>query len=463
MSETILIVEDDALQRRMLALTLKREGSYTVIEAEQGRAALDMLAQSVYAQKVRAVILDLEMPIMGGLETLAILKEQYPHLPVIMLTGHNNPEYIVESMKAGAIDFITKPYEPSRVIITLQNALKINTLTREVERIQHKEQESLKFNDLIGADKGLKDAVARGYKAAQSNIPVLITGETGVGKEMFAHAIHGESARAGKPFIAINCGAIPSNLVESILFGHEKGAFTGATTRTMGKFREAENGTIFLDEVGELPKDTQVKLLRVLQQKEIEPVGADRPVKVNARIISATNRDLMDDVRQQKFREDLYFRLNVLTIDIPPLRHRLDDINDLAHYFVTKYCALYQKPLKIIAETALINLKSHPWHGNVRELENIIHREIVLHDSTNTIEFNDINSLGNFEKNFYKQQLKPFLYKDEGTRLKTLEEMENEVITHALDIFAGDVIKAAAAIGVAKSTLYRKLEKIKRD
>ncbi len=460
MSDAILIVEDDSMQRHMLCMMLKREGRYIPIEAEHGREALDILNNEQYQKKIKLVVMDIEMPIMGGIETLAILSEQYPDLPVIILTAHDDPALIVNAIKLGAIDFITKPYEPKRVMVTIQNAIKLNTLSREVKKIQRVETGRLLFSNLIGADGGLKTVIETGRKAAQSNIPVLITGETGVGKELFASAIHGESARAGKPFIAINCGAIPQHLVESVLFGHEKGSFTGATNKTLGKFREADGGTIFLDEVGELPRDTQVKLLRVLQQKEIEPVGAAHAVKVDVRIISATNRDLSKDIQNGHFREDLYFRLNVLNIHIPALRERGDDILNLARHFMNKYCSILNKPIKTISSAAERSLQSRFWHGNVRELENTIYREIVLNETDLIDYWHETPNL--LSQNPMPSDNRPqnFLFKTDDTALKTLDEIEYEAIMNAMNMYENDVIKAANALGVAKSTLYRKLEKM---
>lgn len=320
MSDPVLIVEDEPLQRQMLATLLRRKLDYGAQAVENGRQALDLL-EADERKSVKLVIMDLNMPVMGGLETLDILRQKYPHIPVIMLTGSKDIHDAVEAMKRGAIDFLNKPYEADRMVVTVKNALKISILSQEVTRLKSRESGHFGFDNLIGHEGGLMPTLNIARKAASSDIPVLITGETGTGKEVFAQAIHGESARAGKPFIAINCGAIPSQLVESTLFGHEKGSFTGATEKAAGKFREAEGGTIFLDEVGELPLDTQVKLLRVLQQKEVEPVGGTKAIPVNVRIISATNRDLQKDVEGGLFREDLFFRLNVLELSLPPLRN----------------------------------------------------------------------------------------------------------------------------------------------
>ena len=296
MSDSILIVEDDPMQQKMLGTLLRRKIGFESQVAPNGREALDILGRDD-KRAIKLVILDIDMPVMGGMEALEIMAQRYPGLPVIMLTGTRDIEEAVKAIKLGAIDFMTKPYEGERMAITAKNALKLSILSKEVKRLKNEKEGHYRFDHLIGHDGGLQEAVNMGRKAAASDIPVLISGETGVGKEVFAQAIHGESARLGNPFIAVNCGAIPAQLVESTLFGHEKGAFTGATDKATGKFREAEGGTIFLDEVGELPLDSQVKLLRIIQQKEVEPVGASKAVPVNIRVLSATNRNLEEEVK----------------------------------------------------------------------------------------------------------------------------------------------------------------------
>ncbi|MCD8566332.1 MAG: sigma-54 dependent transcriptional regulator [Alphaproteobacteria bacterium] len=379
MGASVLIVEDDKMQRDMLGLLLRRKLELEADVAENGRVALDIL-QRDEGRSIKLVILDLNMPVMNGLEALSIIRQRYPALPVIMLTGVKDVESAAQAMKLGASDFISKPYEGERLAVTVRNSLKISVLSREVKRLSEDKSGRFTFENLIGYDGGLKETVFMSRKAAVSDIPVLITGETGVGKEAFAKAMHGESRRAGKPFIAVNCGAIPAQLVESTLFGHEKGSFTGAIDKAIGKFREAEGGTIFLDEVGELPLEAQVKLLRVLQQKEVEPVGAGKPVPIDIRVISATNRNLEEEVAEGRFREDLFFRLNVFEIEVPPLRERTEDIPLLARHFIERHCAAHSEapyPLSRDAENLLL---LHNWPGNVRELENTISRACVMDD-----------------------------------------------------------------------------------
>tara|TARA_B100001989_G_scaffold253271_1_gene239449 strand:- start:5946 stop:7331 length:1386 start_codon:yes stop_codon:yes gene_type:complete len=460
MSQQILIVEDDHLQRQMLVTLLQRKLEYQSLEASNGREALKVM-ESEPGKDVKLIIMDIQMPIMSGMETLEVLKQKYPFIPVIMLTGSKDINDAVWAMKLGAIDFLTKPYEGERMVITVQNALKISTLSREVSRLKSEKEGRFTFENLIGYEDGLSKTVTLGRKAADCDLPVLITGETGTGKEVFARAIHGESSRAGKPFIAVNCGAIPSQLVESTLFGHEKGAFTGATDKAIGKFREADGGTIFLDEVGELPLDTQVKLLRVLQQKEVEPVGAGKPISVNVRILSATNRDLESEVSAGNFREDLFFRLNVLPVHVPSLRERAEDIPSLAHHFIERFCAMEGGLPKDISQKALSHLTGYDWPGNVRQLENIMNRAMALADN-NILELDDFSSLLSGKDiptlNIVTETRQAInLITDDGG-FKPMQKIEDEAIQLALEHYDHNITQAAKALGMAKSTFYKKIK-----
>jgi len=470
MTHPILIVEDDALQREMLGTLLQRKLGLASLNAENGRSALDILDKGDNATTIKLVILDVKMPVMGGLEALEIIRQKYPSIAVLMLTGSKDVDDAVIALKLGAIDFLNKPYEGERMITTVRNAMKISTLTREVSRLHNDKQGHLSFDALIGAEGGLAGIVGIGRKAAASDIPVLITGETGTGKELFAKAVHGESGRAGKAFVAVNCGAIPAQLVESTLFGHEKGAFTGATEKTNGKFREAEGGTIFLDEVGELPLDAQVKLLRVLQQKEVEPVGASKPVPVNIRIISATNRDLEAEVKAGRFREDLYFRLNVLQMELPPLRDRRADIPYLAQHFIERVCAREGLPYKALTNDLLETLQNSDWPGNVRELENTINRALVMGEGP-SLTRHDLKSSHRVPGPAKNPQVPATPHGDleiiknislftqnAPPSLKTLATIEKEAMEKALAYYEGNVTQCAKALGMAKSTFYKKMK-----
>lgn len=469
MTHSILIVEDDELQRDMLATLLRRKLDFKSITAEHGREALNLLEKD-NSHQIQLVILDVNMPIMGGLETLEVIRQTYPSLPVIMLTGSQDIDDAVQAMKLGATDFIAKPYAGDRMMITVKNALKLSLLSKEVSRLHREIDGTFNFQNMIGHDRGLSSIVTIGRKAATSDIPVLITGETGTGKEVFARAVHGESLRAGKPFIAVNCGAIPEQLVESTLFGHEKGSFTGATEKVIGKFREAEGGTIFLDEVGELPRETQVKLLRVLQQKEVEPVGAGKPEAVNVRVISATNRDLQQEVDEGRFREDLFFRLNVLQIELSPLRERREDILSLAQHFIERFCVREGGTPKELSAELQTKLLHHEWPGNIRQLENTINRAMVMSDHSQlgiqdlNVAFSDHHSerAGDKTAPATASQRDICVISPNG-QVKTVDEIEQEAIQIALAHCDGNITQAAKSIGMAKSTFYKKIKHTKKN
>lgn len=455
MSPLILIVEDEPTQRFTLNSLCQKLG-YEVMEAKDGAEALTYLKQDEN-QQIALVLTDLNMPVLDGKGLITAARELRPVLPLIVLTASQELEDAVTCVKAGAYDYIAKPIEPERLRISIENALRAGALRAEVSRLTRVTTGAFMFTDLIGHDAGLKPAVNLSRKIAGSDLPVLITGESGVGKEAFARAIHGESKRAGKPFIAVNCGAIPANLAESVLFGHEKGAFTGAITKSLGKFREAQGGTLFLDEIGELPHDTQVKLLRALQSKEIEPVGLAKPFTVDVRIISATHRDLVSQVKEGAFREDLFYRLNVLPLHLPALRERKADIVPMVRYFSERLMAREGITPRALDEDAQALLMSYPWPGNVRELENCISRALLLGTGTH-ITGADIEA---FLKHSHYQpdgtdDAQVSLIREDGSR-RTMQEIEEDVIARTLAHYGNAVPKAASALDVGQSTLYRKL------
>jgi DNA-binding NtrC family response regulator len=380
-------------------------------------------------------------------------------------------------MQGGAIDFLVKPASPERIAVCIKNALKLQELQGEVVRLQKTTSGALSFGDMIADAPCMRQVVRLGQRAAKSNIPVLILGESGVGKELIARAIHGASARTGKPMITVNCGALPENLVESILFGHEKGSFTGDTDKHLGKFREADGGTLFLDEVGELPADMQVKLLRALQEGEIDPVGAKKAVKVDVRIISATNRDLTQEVKVGAFREDLFYRLNVFPVELPPLRERMEDLPALASHFISRFNA--QEGTQILGATAqtMALLKAFDWPGNVRQLENAIFRAVVLcegneltpedfphisgvsHDIVEKAEDAPLvveSSSANPDVTDLEQDLPIRIMTGEG-HVRALEEIERDLIEFAIGTYAGQMSEIARRLGIGRSTLYRKV------
>ncbi len=460
MKTKILLAEDDPLQRQMIAKLIEKQPGLEAVQASDGRVALSILEECA-PEEIRLVIMDVNMPVMGGLEALEVMRRKYPRLPVLMLTSSHDTGHVVQAMKQGAHDFLNKPPEPERLKVSIANALRVSALEKEVTRLKKHEDGAYSFANLIGCDSGLSDVVKVARKAAQSDIPVLITGETGVGKEVLARAIHGQSGRTGKPFIAVNCGAIPENLVESTLFGHEKGAFTGAIARAVGRFREAEGGTIFLDEIGELPLDAQVKLLRALQQKEVVPVGAAKPVHIDARIISATNRNLEAEVAAGRFRGDLYFRLNVLQIRMPSLRDRRRDIPALVQHFIERCAAADSRPLKAVSPEALDALSAADWPGNIRELENTIQRAMLLSEGK-MLEPADFQvsrlSAATLQDNAMSAQAGILRLTDDKGELKSLAEIEREAIAFSLVHTNNNITRAANALGMSKSTFYRKLE-----
>src|ERR1700756_1389350 len=376
MAASILIADDDAVQRRLVENMVQKCGYETMV-VDSGDAAIALLT-APDGPVFDAMVLDLVMPGLDGLGVLAKIREVGLSIPVVVQTAHGGIDNVVSAMRAGAQDFVVKPVGMERLQVSLRNALDTSALKGELQRIRHSREGRLTFADIITRSETMTGVMRAAQKAAASTIPVLIEGESGVGKELFARAIHGSGERKAKPFVAVNCGAIPDNLVESILFGHKKGAFTGATERHTGKFLEAHGGTLFLDEVGELPMAAQVKLLRAIQEGEVEPVGGRKPVKVDVRIVSATNRNLIEDVKHGRFREDLFYRLHVFPIAVPPLRERSEDIPDLVRHFLARIAAEEGKRVRGVSAEALALLGRHRWPGNVRQLENAVFRAVVL-------------------------------------------------------------------------------------
>jgi DNA-binding NtrC family response regulator len=482
MAQTILIVDDDPVQRRLLETAITRSGMSTVT-APGGGPALD-LVNGPKGDQIALMLLDLVMPDMDGLEVLTKLRASHPELPVIVLTAKGGIDSAVEAMRAGANDFLVKPASPERIAVSIRNQLKIGALSGEVVRLKKKTDNRLTFEDLVAKSGAMRQVFRLGERAAQSNIPILIEGESGVGKELIARAIQGSSERSGKPFVTVNCGAIPENLIESILFGHEKGSFTGATDKHLGKFQEADGGTLFLDEIGELRIDMQVKLLRALQEGEVDPVGSKRPVKVDVRIISATNRDLADLTRDGQFREDLYYRLNVFPIVIPPLRGRKEDIPALARHFIERFAAEEHKGVAGHTPDAAELLERFEWPGNVRQLENTIFRAVVLCDGTllDVCDFPQIAAAMGVEAKVRRAGVdmpahvpgapvarhqappiaSPYALSavDGAGHMRKLEDIESEIIRLAISRYDGHMSEVARRLGIGRSTLYRKLKEL---
>ena len=484
----VLIVDDDPVQCRLLEGMLQKFGYETTV-IDNGDAALAFLTGADGA-RIDCVILDLVMPNLDGLGVLGRLRQAAINVPVIVQTAHGGIDNVVSAMRAGAVDFVVKPIGAERLQVSLRNALTTSALEGELNRIKHSRSGTLGFKDIITKSPAMHAVLRMAEKAAASTIPVLVAGESGVGKELIARAIHGSGERGSKPFVAVNCGAMPENLVESILFGHEKGSFTGATERHVGKFVEASGGTLFLDEVGELPLAAQVKLLRAIQEGEVEPVGARKPSKVDVRIVSATNRDLIADVKEGRFREDLFYRLHVFPITVPPLRGRPADIPALARHFLALFAAEEGKRIRQIAPEALQLLSSYRWPGNIRQLENAVFRAVVLAegDSIGVSEFPQVTAniaapapaliLGQVEElpeyateslsgseepaplplqtSAFQPDAVPLLNTDGDVR--PLDEIEADLIRYAITHYQGQMSEVARRLRVGRSTLYRKLE-----
>ena len=469
MAKTVLVVDDDPTQRRLLQAVLERDG-HAVVHAASGGEAIDRMTRGGGAD---VILLDMIMPEMSGLECLAELRSAGVTTPVIVLTANGGIDTVVKAMQAGAQDFFVKPVGPERLLVGVRNALKLEQLTTEVGRLTKRVQGRASFDDIIGDSAPMRMVKALGARAAKSSIPVLITGESGVGKEVIARALHGAGDRAGKPFVAVNCGALPANPAESILFGHEKGAFTGAVDKTLGKFREADGGTLFLDEIGELPLDLQVKLLRALQEGEIDPVGGKRPVKIDVRIVSATNRDPAQQVKDGAFREDLFYRLNVFPIEAPSLRDRREDIPALIDHFIARFNAEEGRRIAGCAPETLAMLQAYDWPGNVRQLENAVFRAIVLADSPflQPYDFPSISGVAAplpdatptppaaapSYADLPPLPEQPIRILDDRGHLRTLEDIERDLIQHAIEVYAGHMSEIARRLGIGRSTLYRKV------
>ena len=478
MAAIILIADDDPVQRRLVENMVQKCG-YETIVADSGDAAMAKLA-GPDAVAIDAVVLDLVMPGLDGMGVLDRIREAGLAIPVIVQTAHGGIDNVVSAMRAGAHDFVVKPVGLERLQVSLRNALNASALKGELQRIRHSREGRLTFADIITRSEAMAAVLRTAQKAASSTIPVLIEGESGVGKDLFARAIHGSGERKSEPFVAVNCGAIPDNLVESILFGHEKGAFTGATERHSGKFVEASSGTLFLDEVSELPLTAQVKLLRALQEGTVEAVGGRKPVRVDVRIISATNRKLLDRVKSGHFREDLFYRLHVLPLTIPPLRVRREDIPHLLRHFLARFGAEENRAIKGISGEAMAHLSQLDWPGNIRQLENAVYRAVVMSDGDQLglVDFPLIAAQSTIAADPHSEPLvvSPSLISgsdipiaplpsngmlsmlNSAGEVRPLEEMEHEIIRFAISHYRGQMSEVARRLKIGRSTLYRKLD-----
>ena len=495
MPKRVLVVDDDPAQRRILEETIKRFG-YHVETADGGDAALAALKADTPGE-ICLILLDLVMPGTDGMAVLSAMRSLPRKPPAIVQTAHGSIDAAISAMRAGAVDFVVKPVSPERLQVSIKNALKIEALAGEISRMKATASGELGFANLIAGSETMKRVIDLGKRAANSGIPVLIEGESGVGKELIARAIQGESPRKSKPFVTVNCGAIPENLVESILFGHEKGSFTGASDRRIGKFVEADGGTLFLDEIGELPLDAQVKLLRALQDGEIDPVGAKQSAKVDFRLVSATNQNLITLVQDGRFREDLYYRLNVFPIWVPPLRERLEDVQELVRHFTARFAAEEGKHIDGIDTNAAGMLQRYSWPGNIRQLENAVFRAVVLAD-TPMLTVNEFPQIAAHVEGYAVTVPPAPAPKDPTPRIegpvmlgqsadapatihvpsgngkdsvgipalsdtgdiRSLEAVEADMIRLAFGRYRGRMTEIAKRLGIGRSTLYRKMREI---
>ncbi len=471
----LLLIDDEPAQKRLISAIAARSGWRTIF-ASDGATALATLGTRDGMQ-LDAVLVDQWNPDVKPIEILSQIREQRPALPVLVLTSQNDVLDAVEAMRAGATDYLVKPIAPDRLIAALNATLdKCESKSGELRPLTEKMPATLAFNEIVGSAPQFLAALAIAAKAARARVPVLIEGESGVGKEVIAQAIHAASPRHRNRMIAVNCGAIPANLVESELFGHERGAFTGAFDRQVGKFVDADMGTIFLDEISEMPPETQVKLLRVLQDGEVQPLGARLPVRVDVRVIAATNKVLEKEVLEGRFREDLYYRLNVMHVAVPPLRDRKSDIPALARHLLTR---LSDQPglrsLGITSE-ALSLLMRHDWPGNVRQLQNVLFRAAVLCEGDaltpqdfpqiaaqiETQRAEKIGQQGSNANTSHEGAGGITLFEESG-HIRQLADIEADVIRLAIGHYRGRMTEVARRLGIGRSTLYRKLSELGID
>lgn len=442
----ILLIDDEAIALTNLSHVLRKEG-YVVTACKDGEAGLAALAQGAYD----LVLTDLKMPGLDGMEVLRRVQAEHPQVPVIMITGHATLDSAVAAMKAGAFHYLAKPFRLAEAREVVRSALELARVRRENEELRLRVEQLQNPHTLITQDLAMQRLLETARRVAATDSSVVLYGESGTGKELLARYLHQHSRRAQGPFIAFNCGALSEELAASELFGHEKGAFTGAQARRIGLVEAANGGTLFLDEVAELPASVQVKLLRVLQEREVLRVGAVEPVKVDVRVIAASNRDLQQAVEAGQMRPDLYFRLNVVTLSLPPLRERRDDIPLLAYYFLRKFAVTMDRPVKEITPEAMQRLMEYDYPGNVRELSNFIERGVALAEGEQLDVQHLPQHLGRLTVRVFTPEL--------ASAPATLEAQEREHILRALKLAGGNRSEAARMLGIDRVSLWRKLKK----
>ena len=446
MKPNILVVEDEELMRSILRQLLEAEG-FGVLTADGAENALEIFPTA----DVAVVLTDIKMAGMDGLELLDRIKTVDEEAIVIIMTAYSSVDSAIAALRLGAYDYVTKPFVNEDLVQTVRRAVQTKNLFRENRVLRHELDKHYSFSEIIGKSERLEQVFRIVEKVADTNASVLIQGESGTGKELIARAIHFKSRRAAKPFLAVNCGALPETLLESELFGHTKGAFTGATTDKKGFFRAADGGTLLLDEIGEMPPPLQVKLLRALQEHEVTPLGASSPVRFDTRIVCATNKNLEKEVAENRFREDLFYRLNVIEINLPPIRERRGDIPLLIKHFIAKTAREQNAPEITVSKEAVSALVNYSWQGNIRELQNAVERAFILSGDEINLESLPPKITDGARNNFESRDAENF-------RL-TLEETERRYILEILDSVKEDKAKAAEILGIDLSTLYRKLKR----
>jgi two-component system NtrC family response regulator len=451
--ETILIVDDEKNYPLIISAVLEDEGHET-LTANSGHEALQILAQS----DIDLVLTDMKMPAMDGIQLLERIKAQDADIPVIMMTAHGTVEKAVEAMQKGALNYILKPFDNDNLIAYVNQALAMYRVVKENRRLRNAVESRYRFGNLVGKSKPMREIFETVQKVATSNATVLIEGESGTGKELVAKSIHFNSPRRNQPYIAVNCAALAETLLESELFGHEKGAFTGAVAKKKGRFELADGGTLFLDEIGELSANLQVKLLRVLQERSFERVGGIKPLAVDIRIIAATNKRLKDEVSNDRFREDLYYRLNVIHLVLPPLRQRIEDIRLLVDHFIKKYADQTPRECEVKGLDPKVDhlLHNYNWPGNVRELENVIERAMIL-CSGDRIRTSDLpkDFKESADGNYQLEGIAP-----DARLYETLAIIEKRMIERALRMTNNVQSHAAELLGIGKSGLNQKIKKL---
>lgn len=445
----IMIVDDDPGHLTTLK-TIVRSWDYSVETADDGTKALEKVKGRPYD----LILMDVRMTSMSGIEALKEIKAYNPAIPILIMTAYSSVETAVDALKSGAYDYLTKPLDFEALKITMVRALEHTSLKVENQNLKEKLNKDFDIKNIIGKSQPMKDLIEMVAMISPSEATVLITGESGTGKELIAKSIHSNSSRKDKPLVIVNCAALAETLLESELFGHEKGAFTGADKRHEGRFMQANKGTIFLDEIGEMSPMMQAKLLRVIQEREIQRVGGEKTLDVDVRILAATNRDLQSEVDAGTFREDLYYRLNVVTVNLPPLRDRREDIPLLAQVFMQKYAERNRKQVKGFTPSAMDMMVNHDWPGNVRELENAVERAVILLTGDYITEKQLPISITQTDPGGNKRQLQ----QNTNTEVRSLEDIEKEAILAALEAVGGNKSETARKLGINRKTLHKKLK-----